>query len=120
MAFWQKNFFFAIFIILAGAMLLFFSRRRPQILDFKLDGEGIAIGDNIFYDYDRFEGFLIRSRPQRLDEVILKKKTAINPYIKVPIDSKLAPKARDILGENLPEVEYQESLIDILSEWFGF
>ncbi|MCP6720183.1 MAG: hypothetical protein KJI72_02590 [Patescibacteria group bacterium] len=120
LAFWQKNFFFAVFIILAGGMLLFFGRRRPQVLDFRLDDEGIAIGDNIFYDYDRFEEFSIRSRPQRLDEIVLKKKTTINPYIKIPIDSKLALKARAILNDNLTEVEYQESLVDIFSEWFGF
>ena len=119
-AFWQKNFFFAIFIILAGSMFLFFSKQKPRVLDFRLNNKGIAISDNIFYDYDQFEGFSIQSRPQRLDEIILKKKTTVNPYIKIPIDSKLAQKAKIILGENLPEIEYQDSLIDIFSEWFGF
>ena len=116
----QKNFFFAIFIILAEVMLIFFAKKRPQIIDFEINDTGIAIGKNSFYEYDNLEGFSIDSHPPRLDEIILKKKTAVNPYIKIPIDSKLAIQAKEILAQKLPEIEYQASIIDILANWLGF
>ncbi len=116
----RDNFFFAVFIAIAAVTLIFFGRRKPQIFDFKINDKGVAIGDKIFYDYERLEGFVIRKRPERLDEIVLKKKGAINPYIKIPVDSKLAPKVKGFLEKKLPEIEYQDSLIDIISEWFGF
>ncbi|OGG38035.1 hypothetical protein A2127_01200 [Candidatus Jorgensenbacteria bacterium GWC1_48_12] len=114
------NFFFAVFIVIATATIMFFAKRRPRVFDFKITDKGVAIGDNIFYDYERLDGFAIREYPERLDEIILKKKTALNPYVKIPIDSVLAGKAKKVLGEKLPEIEYQEPLVEIIAEWFGF
>lgn len=115
----QDNFFFAVFIVIAAAMLITLGGRKPQIFDFKINDKGVAIGDKIFYDYERLEGFTIRNRPEQLDEIVFKKKATINPHIKIPIDSKLAPKVKNILETKLPEIEYQESLIDIIFERFG-
>ncbi|MDI6821215.1 MAG: hypothetical protein QMD65_03535 [Patescibacteria group bacterium] len=118
-AIWQGNFFFAVFIALAGAVVLFFGRRRPQILDFKINEVEVRIG-KIEYKFELFENFSFRKRPMFLDEIVLKKKTAFNPYVKIPIDSKLAEEVKSVLLEKLPEVEYQESLIEIFSDWLGF
>ena len=119
-AIWQKNLFFALFIAIAGTILLFFGKRRPQIYNFRISDDGVCVGDKIFYSYDRFVSFAIHNRPSRLDEVILRRKTAVNPYVKIPIDSKLALQAKVILKNKLPEVEYQESILDIISDWLGF
>lgn len=120
LALWQKNFTFALFIALAATTVIFFGKRRPQILEFKINEKGVGIGSKIFYEFERLENFSIRSRPRHLDEIVLNKKTLVNPYIRVPIDSKSAMEAKAILQKNLPEVEYQESTIDALSEWLGF
>jgi hypothetical protein len=116
----KGNFFFAIFIILAAIVIFFFARRRPQVFDFRVTDKGVAIGGNIFYDYERLESFAIRERPEKLDEIVLKRKTALNPYVKIPVDSTYADKARKVLENKLPEIEYEESLIEIISEWLGF
>ena len=119
-ALWQKNFFFAFFIVLAGVMIFAFGKRRPQIYEFRINGSGIYIGEKITYNYEQLESFSIHNWPGRLDELVLKKKAMVNPYLKIPIDSKLAVEARAILLEQLPEVEYQESLIDAIADWLGF
>lgn len=119
LALWQKNFFFAVFIILAAFLVIGFGKRRPQIIDFKVNDEGIEIGKK-FIAYEGLEHFAVRSRPEHLDEIILKKKTAINPFVHVPIDSKLGEKVRALLLEKLPQEEHQESLVDLFSEWLGF
>ena len=119
-ALWQKNFLFAIFIALAVAMIIIFRRTKPQVLEFKINDEGIRIGDNNFYGYDKFEHFSARSNPNRLDEIVLRKKSSVNPYLRVPIDSKLMIEAKNILGQKLPEVEYQESILDLITDWLGF
>ena len=114
------NFFFAVFILIAAATIMFFAKRRPRVFNFKITDKGVAIGENIFYDYEHLDGFAVRERPEKLDEIILKRKSVLNPYVKVPIDSVLAGKAKNVLAGKLPAVEYEESLIEIVAEWFGF
>ncbi|MDI6734568.1 MAG: hypothetical protein QMD50_03765 [Patescibacteria group bacterium] len=118
-AIWQKNVFFAIFIAIATMVVIFFGRRRPQILDFKISEEEIIIG-KLHHKFDVFENFSLRKRPGRLDEIVLKKKKTFNPFLKIPIDSTLAQDARVLLLDKLPEVEYSESLVEIFSDWMGF
>lgn len=118
-ALWQKNFFFAVFIAIAAAMVIFLGRRRPEVLNFKITAEGAHIGKT-FLPFENLDSFAMRNRPGHLDEIVLKKKTTVNPFIRLPIDSKLAGDAHHFLGTRLPEVEYKESLVDTFSEWFGF
>jgi len=119
-ALWQKNFFFAVFITVAGVMLMFFGRNRPAIHDFRIDDEGVGVGERDFYEYDKLQGFSMLQRSGRLDEIILLRDAAISPHLRIPIDSKSAVKAREILEKRIPELEHEESLIDILSDWLGF
>src|SRR3989338_4913901 len=65
-ALWQKNFFFAVFILIATAMLFTYSRKKPQIVEFKINNEGIGI-ENDFYKYETLESFTVRKRPEHLD-----------------------------------------------------
>ncbi len=119
-AIWQKNFFFALFIFLAAFVLIVFGKRRPHVYDFSIGEEGIRAGKNMHLAFDYIEGFSIRNRSGRLDQIVIKKKTTINPYVKIPIDSKMEPKAREYLLKKLPEIEYKESILDIISELLGF
>ena len=115
-----RNFFFGVFVVLATAMVIFFGRKRPRVLDFRLSAKGVAIGENVFYDYDRLEGFVVLEKPGRLNEIVLKKKAAINPFLKLPIDAKSGKDAEIILQGHLPQIEYEESLLDVVSDWLGF
>ncbi len=116
---WQRNFFFAIFIVLAGVLVIAFGRRRPEVIDFAVGEQGIGVGNRLT-EYDRIESFSVRARPGRLNEVIIKKKAAVNPYVRIPVDAQLAANIRTLLLAKLPEVEHEESLIDTLSDWLRF
>ncbi len=118
-ALWQKNFFFGIFILLAAIMVISLANKKPSVLDFKLTGEGCHLGKE-FYSYDRLENFSLRNRPNRLDEIIFRKKSTFNPYIRVLIDNQTAEKVRVFLVQKLPEVEDQSSLLDVLIDFLGF
>ena len=118
-ALWQKNFFFAIFTLLAGVMVWVFSKRRPPVVEFKISDAGIGVG-KAFYEYANIEHFAIRSRPGYLDEIVVNRKTHMNPFIYIPIDSQLAVRARELMNTKLNEVEYQETFIDTISELFRF
>ncbi len=119
-ALWQRNFFFAVFILLAGALIITLGKERPRIIEFQVSAEGVAIGKRIFYDYDDLEGFDTKENPERLDEIILKRKSTINPFVKIPVDSQLLPRVIEVLKKNIKRVEFDESLIDAVSDYLRF
>ena len=119
-ALWQKNFFFGIFILLAGIIVITLGNRRPDVLDFKLTGEGCEAGRGVFHKYEDLKNFCLKSRPNRLDELVFRKKTAFNPFVRIPVDSRTAEKARIFLVQKLPEVAYEGSLMDALIDFLGF
>lgn len=118
LALWQRNFFFAIFVVLATVVVISLNRRRPRTIDFVIDEGGISAGTTK-YQYEELEWFALRTRPGRLDMLTLRKKSTMMPFTHIPIDSGLAVKAREFVGEKLPEQEYEESLVDTLANLFG-
>lgn len=118
-AIWQKNFFFAMFVVIASILLMSLSRREPDTIDFKVSERGVGVAKH-FYEYDEFEHFAIRNRPGALDEIILRRKMLMNPFLRIPADSRTAEKAREILKEKLQEVDHEDSLIEVVAELLGF
>lgn len=117
-AVWQGNYFFAIFVVLAAIMLVNFGRRRPKVFEFRVTEEGVGIGDK-FTPFGQLESFMLRERSDALDELIVKQKTYVNPYLRIPVDRTTGARARTLLVTKLPEEEYQESLLDVFTDWLG-
>jgi hypothetical protein len=117
-AVWQRNFFFGIFIVLAAVIVIVLNRRRPRTVDFSIDDNGVAIG-TVRYSYEGFEWFAVQVRPGRLDMLTFRRKSSVNPYVHIPVDSVHAAKAQEFLREKLTEGEYEESLIDALAHLVG-
>ncbi len=119
LAIWQRNFFFAVFIAIAAAVLVAMGRKRPSVVEFVVNEEGITVGKH-FSPFEQFQGFSLRERPERLHELVLTKKAVVAPFVKIPVDAHAAVQVRELLVAKLPEVEYQESLLDVIAEWLGF
>ncbi len=117
-ALWQGNYFFAVFVVIAGAVLVNFGKRRPKVFEFKVTSEGVGVGEK-FITFDRLESFMIRKRAHALHELIVKQRAYVNPYLRIPLDGETAQRARELLSEKLPEEEYQESLLDVFADWLG-
>ena len=116
LSFYAGNPLFAFFILIATIILASFSKREPEIFKFKINKEGVAIGEEVFHYYDSLDGFGVLEHSHKLDEVVIHKKRLLTPFIKLPIDSRTLPRAKRILKKHLPEKEYQDSLIDVISE----
>jgi len=118
-AFIQKNFFFAIFIFIAAGTVFFFAEKKPAVFDFKVNEEGVTIGNRVFR-YDDLHNFAVHERPGKLDAIVIHRKVNINPHLMIPADMRTINKAKAILSRKLPEVEYNESIIEIFSDLLGF
>ena len=119
-ALWQKNFFFFIFLVIATPMIFFFGKRKPRVITFTVREDLVQVGDRHLLHYSDLEGYAVLEREGFLDVIILKKKTHFNPYVRILVDSETREKAEDILADHLDEVDYEQSFLDIVSEWMGF
>ena len=118
-AIWQKNFLFAIFIIVAEAMMLYWARQLPPHIEFKLDDKGLLLGKNKFHAYEEMSGFSVIEKMGSW-ELILKTKERIQPFIKISIFENDAEDIKKLLKERLEEMEFPESIVDHISKIIGF
>lgn len=119
-ALWQQNFFFAIFLLIAGSMVVVLGNKRPDTFDFTLDEDGCHIGAATVYSFDQLEDFSIYPRPHRLDEFIVRRKSALNRVVHIPVDTDTAQRVRLFLEDKLPEVEHEPSLLESITDILGF
>ncbi len=126
-AIWQKNFFFAIFVLIAWFVITYLAGRFPTIWEFKIDEKGIKIslpnnqtGNNKFFLYSEIEGFDIHQAGEECKELVLKLKSKFSPYLKINCYIRDEEKVKNLLLKFLPQEEYQPSLVDSVSRLIRF
>jgi len=120
-AVWQKNLLFAVFIFLAEIMIFTWAGRRPEMIKFRIDAQGISLAGKI-YNYSDLEKFCLRpdGESKNFEELIIKRKTHFNPYLKILVDAKISSQVREILSRKLTEEEYEDSLLEGIFKWLRF
>ena len=114
-ALWLGNFLFALFVIIAETLIVFWGYRKPLELEFTLDESGLAIEEKKFYPYGVLEGFAVRS-----GEIIFKPKNRFMSYLKIAAVPADIGRIKSFLANRLSEFEYEESLIDHLGKILRF
>ncbi len=115
MALLADNPTFIAVIMLGGTLLIMRSRAKPQLVPFAINDKGIYL-KNRFWDYKDIKDFSI-FRVDIGTYFIFTPKGTFQASIKVPVtDPEIIRKK---LNNLLLEVEYQESLIDLLIRFSG-
>jgi len=121
--FWQKNFLFAVFIAIAALMIIFWGRQAAPDVEFVIDEKGIEIGKGNRYYFEELSEFSISPNEIAHDgmaELIFHKKSAFGMHVNIPAPLGDVGRIRKLLGNFMPEFEYESSLIDHVSRWFKF
>jgi hypothetical protein len=124
LAIWQKNFLFAVFVIIAWLIVIYSSRRPPLIWNFIINEEGIQISLSSnessgvkFYNYEEIYGFDIHPLPrEEYKELAFKVKKKFSPYLKINFLAEDEEKIKKFLENYIPKEEYPDSLADSLSK----
>ncbi|MEK7520642.1 MAG: hypothetical protein AAB560_01025 [Patescibacteria group bacterium] len=119
-ALWQKNFLFAAFIIIAELSVFHWASALPRDINFKIDGNGVAIGQKRAYAFAELEHFSLNQSGGEIKELIFKHRTKFRPYIKLAVTPSLVPEIRSHLADFLPEEEYNEPMADVLAKFLRF
>lgn len=121
-AIWQKNFLFAIFIIIAEVLILIWGATEPKIIEFKIDDNGIYIDKYNFYNFSDIKNFSYTESiwPEFiLLKINFKKKMRLNISILVPKE-KIKKIQNIFIEKNIPETEYEEHFLEVIQKLIKF
>src|SRR6056297_1446795 len=82
-ALWQKNFFFMVFILIAGVMVAILGNKKPRVVDFYIGEDEVRIGNDVGYTYENIEWYAIVNKENDLNQVVIKTNSKINPIMKL-------------------------------------
>lgn len=121
-AIWQKNFLFAILIIIGEILILIWGNSTPKILKFKINNNGIYIGDHNFYNFDNIADFsTTKSLMPNLDLIKFNFKNKFKFDILILVPENILDDVKIYLEQkNIFETEYNEHFIDFLQKIFKF
>ena len=103
----QKNFLFAVFIIIAAVLTINWGRRAPETLDFILSDQGLDIGGKKIYPFEDLEAFAIIPIEENaeISELVIKTRGRLNSWVKIIIATERSEPIKKLLAKFLPEVE---------------
>jgi hypothetical protein len=113
-----KNYIFAVFIVLAAAVLFMFSLRKPDIMEIEINEKGVKIRDE-FYPYKMIKSFYVENQGKE-KKLLIHSKRILMPIIALPIDDATAARARLMLLTRTKEEEMKEPMSQRIMEHLGF
>ncbi|TSC77950.1 MAG: Uncharacterized protein G01um101424_84 [Parcubacteria group bacterium Gr01-1014_24] len=120
-----SNYFFAVLLVLSGALLGFFARKKPDIVSYELNEKGLKIRTRL-YPYENIKSFWVQiGLPAEKEGVkptlFIKSERLFMPVISIPIKDTLAGEIRSImLAKNVAEEEMKEHASEKIMESLGF
>ena len=117
-AIWQNNYLFAIFILISGASLVFFSVRHPEDMLFSIETSGVTMGKDK-YDWKMIKGFDIKKENEKAVLLIELDKYLL-PIYTIPLPIELLSKVKESLLKISTNIELEESKSMKFMEKIGF
>ena len=120
-AVWQKNFIFAIFVVMAEILMLVWAGRKPRDISFSLNEKGLTILGNKFYPYSAIENFsVIEGRSEDYYDISMKLRHGFSQRVIVKTPAKDLAKIESAISRYVEKVEHEDSFLDSLERLIGF
>ncbi|QQG45592.1 MAG: hypothetical protein HYW89_01555 [Candidatus Sungiibacteriota bacterium] len=113
-----RNYFFVVFIVLAYAVIILYTKRGPQKFSAALAKEGVRFG-KMLYKFSDLKSFWIFNYGDQA-ELSLETTKTISQFIRLPLGSIRAETVRNFMIKYLPEEEHQELITDKITRGLGF
>ena len=123
MAIWQKNFIFAVFIVIAEVMLMVWGSSEPKMIPFALNDRGLTIGGTKFYPFTDIsswsadaEGFFDPEWP----DITLHLVHHFHTGLKVKVPRAMFLDVERVLRDHAREVPFKPTMMDVIEKLLGF
>ena len=120
-AIWQRNFLFALFIIVAEILVIIWGDREPATVNFKIDHKGVYIGERHFYPHAHILSFSYIDRDHtEWADVVFHLHKRFQPTLKVHFPKGRLKELQGDLTDMVPLVVHEESTLDLIERLLGF
>lgn len=116
-AIWDRNFLFAVIILMVGFIYFYSSYETPLVVEFQITDEGVTIGKRD-YKYAEINTFWFVYEPSENIKVLyLEFKRSLKPSLEIPLKEENPLEVRKVLSQYLDEdySRQEETLSDTLS-----
>lgn len=117
-AFFFKNIFFGIFLLIAGAVVIIYAKRKPDHWKVSVTTEGIVINDALLPFADIKQFWLDESGKQ--DKLLVLVRSNFVPLLAIPLEGVTTASVREALTGKAPEVAMRESTSVRIFDRLGF
>lgn len=121
LAVWQRNFLFGFFVVVAEILLIVWGSREPREINFSFSDKGLTVDGRKFYAWDEIQNWSARAPEEsKYGNLLLNFKGRLKPDMRVLLPKSKFAEIRKAFAEKLPEVEWEESIIDTLERFLRF
>lgn len=117
-ALFTKNFLFALLILIGTGLIILLGTREPELITFSITSKGLVIKDQL-YLYRNLIAFGLKDHEQP-HKLMIHTSRLLAPHIIIPLEDVDPELIRASLKKFLPEVHFEESLVDLFMEYLGF
>jgi hypothetical protein len=117
-AFAFSLYIFGALLIISSAVIGMQLLERPRRHRIVISAHGITENDRLHH-FRNIKSFWIAYNPPYQKEIVCTTSHTLNPIIRIPLGDEHPVPVRQILLEFLPEVEHEESLIDLAARRLG-
>jgi len=115
-AFILGDYLFGLIIIIASYILGTQAKRPPRLTTYGLTRHGIKVGETLFR-YNSIKSFWLNRQKNTL---IIESGRWIKPHVHIPLAETNPDNLRHALIPLVKEQEYNDSISDVVTEFFGF
>jgi hypothetical protein len=121
-AVWQKNFFFAVFVVIAEILIIVWASVEPRSVLFEINEFGIEVNNkrHSMKELRSFESDIEGMIDPEHPEVVLHFKGHFRPSMRIKVPAKWLPEVRAILRRHIPEEHFDPGFVEILEKFLGF
>lgn len=113
----DKNYFFALIVILSSALIVFYDGETPKRIIVELKYNGVSMG-NTFYEFESMSNFYIIYKPQeKVKKLFFEFRNPLKHRLSIPLEDQDPVKVRKFLLKYIEEDLDKEN--EPLSEGFS-
>lgn len=114
-----KNYFFALFLIISGFLIVMFSIKKPDLVFYELNDKGLQI-KNRLYPYENIKSFFVQINEFN-STLFIRSERAFAPILSIPIEKVSPEEVKNMmLSKNIPEEEMKEHFSEKVMDYLGF
>jgi hypothetical protein len=120
-AVWQRNFLFAVLVVIGEILVLIWSGKEPRTVAFRITDHELLIDEKTRYALNELHSFSVEPEGHSHWPVIaLVSKRRFRPAVHIRAPKDRIEGIRERLQISVPESAWEESLIEMLEKFFRF